>query len=176
MIGRIASWVVWTLLTIVFAMFVYRQSDVVKPASAGTSGLVNQFLVSTSDSGRLGADNKLTSAREALSRGQTERAISQYQEYIASHSKDVDARGELGNLYYSTGRVVEAADVYYDTAKLLMENRKLERVSALLPAIAEAKPRLARELRDELRNEISPGPFPTSTVVDRSPQSALTRY
>jgi hypothetical protein len=176
MIGKIASWVVWTAFTVVFAVFIYRHTGLIKPATAEAKSIAKEMLVKTGVVSGQSSRDKLIGAREAFARGQVDQAISQYNDYIANHSKDADARGELGNVYYVSGRVIEAADTYYDAAKLLMEKHELDRVDSLLPVIAEAKPRLARELAQEVRKELTTGPTPVSAITDRAPQSSLTRY
>ena len=58
----------------------------------------------------------MDAARSAFARGDVSQAISLYQNLLAQKPDDVDALGELGNVFLSAGRLQEAAGAYYETA------------------------------------------------------------
>jgi thioredoxin-like negative regulator of GroEL len=181
MISRIANWVVWTALTVVVLVLVYRNTEWFKPAADRAMESVKTVAskVPTGPFGKGSSEEKISSAREAFSRGDMDGAVTLYNEYIKNNANDPDARGELGNVYYMTGRLPEAAQAYYDAAKLLLEKKELERVDALLPVIAEANPMLADELVQKLHEAMGAqmmAPPPAGETPRQGPQSALTRY
>lgn len=184
MIGRIASWVIWAAFAVVVAVFVYRHTDWISPTTTKVKDVVKPLVakVLTDPLGTLGKQSskeKIADAREAFAHGDMDRAITNYNDYIKNNATNADVRGELGNLYYLTGRPNEAAEAYYEAAQLLLKEHDFERVASLLPIIAETKPMLANELSQKLRaaagvQKMEP-PSPT-TPQQKAPQSALTRY
>jgi hypothetical protein len=181
MIGRIASWVIWVAFTVVVAIFIYRHTDWISPATTKVKDVVKPLVakVLTDPSGKQSSKEMIVGAREAFAHGDMDRAITNYNDYIKNNAKNADVRGELGNVYYLTGRPNEAAEAYYEAAQLLLKEHDFERVASLLPIIAETKPMLANELSQKLRavagvQKMEP-PSPT-TPQQKAPQSALTRY
>lgn len=184
MISRIANWVVWTALTVVVLVLVYRNTDWFKPAAdqAITSVKSVAAKVPGSPFGKAAVADKVAGAREAFARGDIEGAVNQYNEAIKNDASDADVRGELGNVYYTTGRLPEAAQAYYDAAKLLLDKNELERVDQLIPVIAEVNPMMADELVQKLHQamgaqmtQMAP-PAAPAPMQQQGPQSALTRY
>ena len=118
MISRIANWVVWTALTVVVLVLVYRNTEWFKPAADKAMESVKAVAghVPAGPFGKNSTEEKLAGARDAFARGDVEGAVTQYQEVIKSNGADPDARGELGNVYYLTGRLPEATQAYYDAA------------------------------------------------------------
>jgi len=93
----------------------------------------------------------LDSARSAFARGDVSEAISLYQAILAQKPDDVDARGELGNVLLSAGRLQEAAEAYYDTAIRLARSGDSARARALVPVVRRNDPALADKLDAELK-------------------------
>ncbi len=181
MISRIASWMIWAAFTIVVAVFVYRHTDWISPTTTKIKEVVKPLVakVLTDPSGKNSSREKIAGAREAFAHGDMERAIANYNDYIKSNAKNADVRGELGNVYYLTGRPNEAAEAYYEAAQLLLKEHDFERVSSLLPIIAETKPMLADELSQKLRATAGVQkmePPSASKPQQKAAQSALTRY
>lgn len=181
MISKIANWVVWTALTVVVLVLVYRNTDWFKPAAdkAMESVKIVAAKVPTGPFGKSSSEEKLGSAREAFARGDIDGAVTIYNDIIKSHAADPDPRGELGNVYYMTGRLPEAAQAYYDAAKLLLEKKELDRVDALLPVIAQVNPAMADELAQKMHEAMGAqmmAPPPANNDMQQAPQSALTRH
>jgi thioredoxin-like negative regulator of GroEL len=180
MINKIAYWTIWTAFTIVVAVFAYRHSGWFSPATEKTNDTVKPLLgkVLTEPTGKHSPLEKIASAREAFAQGNMDRAISDYNDFIKKNTRNADVRGELGNVYYLTGRPEEAAEAYYDAAQLLLKEHDFERVAAVIPIIAETKPMMADELSQKLRTAMGEQrAVPTSGMhSQRAPQSALTRY
>jgi tetratricopeptide (TPR) repeat protein len=104
-----------------------------------------------------------------------ESSVAAYKDYLKSNSNNADAHGELGNVYYLTGRYQEAAQSYYDSAKLLIEQKQTDRVPALLPVVAQVNPALADELAQKLPQPPQQMAQPGMQGAQQPPQSAM-RY
>jgi thioredoxin-like negative regulator of GroEL len=181
MISKIANWVVWTALTVVVLVLVYKNTDWFKPAADKAMASVKSVAakVPTGPFGKNSSEEKIGTAREAFARGDVDGAVAIYNEYIKSNANDPDARGELGNVYYMTGRLPEAAQAYYDAAKLLLDKKELDRVDELLPVIAQVNPMMADELVQKLHEAMNAqmsAPPPVGQMPQQAPQSALTRH
>ncbi len=87
-------------------------------------------------------------ARRAFTQGDLHGSLNAYWEYIARNPGDIDARGELGNVYLLSGNVREAAQTYYELSKMLIDQNQMDFVPALLPVIAMVNPDQADELMD----------------------------
>ena len=77
-------------------------------------------------------------------------AIEGYRAHIAANPADMSAHGELGNVLYTVGALPEAAQAYFDTATMALEQNHPEIAEALLPAVSEGNPQLADQLSDKL--------------------------
>lgn len=97
------------------------------------------------------AQRTLDSARSAFARGDVTQAISLYRDLLAQKPDDVDARGELGNVYLSSGQLQEAAGAYYETAVRLARSGDEARARALAPVVRRNDPALADRLDAELK-------------------------
>jgi hypothetical protein len=94
----------------------------------------------------------LAVAREAFAAGNMKAAIEGYHAAIASNPSGLEARGELGNVLYSVGAVAEAAQAYFETANLAIDQHHPEVAEALMPAVIEGNPMLADQLGDKLHD------------------------
>jgi tetratricopeptide (TPR) repeat protein len=181
MFSKIANWVVWSALTAVVLVLLYKNTDWFKPAAdkAISSAKAVVAQVPTVSFTKYSVDDKLNTARQAYAHGDTNTAVTTYNEIIRNNPNNADARGELGNVYYMTGRVPEATQAYYDAAKLLLEKKELDRVDALLPIIARFNPMMADEIaqkfHEAMGGTVTQPPAP-SQYREQAPQSALTRY
>lgn len=181
MFSKIANWVVWTALTVVVLVLVYKNTEWFKPAADRAIESVKSVAskVPTGPFGKSSSEGKLNNAREAFARGDIDGAVTMYNDVIKSHPNDADARGELGNVYYLTGRLPEATQAYYDTAKLLLEKKDIDRVEPLLPVIAQLNPMMADELTQKLHETMDASMMANQPPVpygQQAPQSALTRH
>jgi thioredoxin-like negative regulator of GroEL len=181
MFSKIANWVVWSALTLVVLVLVYKNTDWFKPAADRAMESVKSVVakVPTGPFGKGSSEDKLNSAREAFARGDVDGAVKIYNDVIKSQANNADARGELGNVYYLTGRLPEATQVYYETAKLLLEKKELDRVEPLLPVIAQLNPMMADELTQKFHQAMDAkmmSSFPAAQPAQQAPQSALTRH
>jgi hypothetical protein len=96
------------------------------------------------------AKDTLIAAREAFATGDMKAAIEGYHVAIASNPSALKARGELGNVLYSVGAMPEAAQAYFETASLAIEQSHPEVAEALMPAVFDGNPMLASQLSDKL--------------------------
>jgi cytochrome c-type biogenesis protein CcmH/NrfG len=181
MISKIANWIVWSLLTVLIVVLVYRYTDWLKPAvDKGVESV--KSVVAKTPIGPFGKDTsaeQLNSARDAFANGNTDASITAYQAYLKLNPDNADARGELGNVYYLTGKLPEAAQAYYDAGKLLIAQKHPERVPALLPIIGQVNPALADELAQKLA-QAAPVEAQTQAANDdqpaQQPTQSATRY
>jgi tetratricopeptide (TPR) repeat protein len=92
-------------------------------------------------------------ARRALGvcAGNVSEAIALYQNLLKAKPDDVDARGELGNVLLSAGRLQEAGQTFFDAAVRFARAGDAERARALAPAVRRADPALADKLDAELK-------------------------
>jgi len=125
--------------------------------------------------------NKSDGAREAFARGDIDGAVSLYQKRIKRNSKDIEAHQELGNIYYSTGRLPQAAQAYTEAVNLMIEKKTFDDVDPMLSVIAEFNPgkadELIRKLHDAMDEQMKVShPMPIYEPLQQPTQSALTRY
>lgn len=179
MVSKLANFIVGAALMLLVVVLVYKNTNWFKPAADKAMESV-KMAVSKSPAGPFGknsSEDQLDKAREAFAAGNTDGSIAAYKEYIKHNAENADARGELGNVYYLSGKLQESAQSYYDAAKLLIDQKQTDRVPALLPVIAQVNPALA----DELSQKMSQNPQQTAMTQpdqqqpQQAPQSA-TRY
>ncbi|MGV6847949.1 MAG: tetratricopeptide repeat protein [Marinibacterium sp.] len=92
----------------------------------------------------------LSDAREAFVEGDILAAIVDYNQFISLHPDSAAAWGELGNVYFNSGRTAEAAQAYYEAALLLLSEGRARSARALEPAIRAQSTVLADELAARL--------------------------
>ena len=90
-------------------------------------------------------------AREAFERGETSDSVALYRQRLIDDPNDIDARGELGNVLTSAGRLSEADDAYYETALHMGHAGQSAQASALEAAIRRHNAALADKLVAELK-------------------------
>lgn len=179
MISKIANTVVWGGLTLLLVAVIYKYTDWIKPAVDHGVASVKTVVASvpTGPFGKSSNEAELNKARDAFAKGDVEASITAYQAYLKDDVSDADARGELGNVYYLNGRLPEAAQAYYDAAKLLIAQNHAERVPALLPIIGQVNPSLANELVQKMTQVSTPANAQSqSATVQQAPQSATGYY
>jgi len=178
MLKKSLNAIIWLGLTVLVVVLVYKNTDWFKPAadkamdtiaSAVSKAPAGPFAKNTSE-------EVLNKGRDAFAAGDMEGSVAAYKEYLKSNSNNADAHGELGNVYYLTGRYQEAAQSYYDSAKLLIEQKQIDRVPPLLPVVAQVNPALADELAEKLHQApLQMTQQPGVQGTQQPPQSAM-RY
>ncbi|PIV21733.1 MAG: hypothetical protein COS39_10080 [Hydrogenophilales bacterium CG03_land_8_20_14_0_80_62_28] len=185
MLSKAANWIVWSVLVLFIVFLAYRYTGWFKPAAdhavAQAKSVISQ-AVPAGPFGQSASEDQLNKARDAYAKGDMEAAVAAYKDYIKKSPSNADAHGELGNVYYSGGKLPEATQSYYDAANLLIAQKQMERVNDLMPVIAQVNPSLANELAAKMAQtdaqampagveQANPGQQPQP-----SPQSALRYY
>ena len=94
----------------------------------------------------------LAQARRSAQAGRMNESVREYLLYLTSQTNDVDAYGELGNVYMKMGRYPEAAQNYYEAATRLIDAGYLNAVASLMPVIQMHEPMLATLLNKKIAN------------------------
>jgi tetratricopeptide (TPR) repeat protein len=92
----------------------------------------------------------LDAARADFARGDLSAATDSYTAFLAAHPDDPDALGELGNVYFNSGRTAEAAAAFHQAAITLIARGDRARALALVSAIRLGAPDLADDLERRL--------------------------
>jgi hypothetical protein len=153
LLQRTPKWALLSVPVIAVALLGYGYStghlqEATGKATAAIASLTTS--VSTSVAKATGSEDKLTVARSAFAAGDMKAAIEGYRAHIAANPADMSAHGELGNVLYTVGALPEAAQAYFDTATMALEQNHPEIAEALLPAVSEGNPQLADQLSDKL--------------------------
>lgn len=74
-------------------------------------------------------------ARKAFYMRDYASSITRYQQLIANSPDNYDAYGELGNVYFSQGKQVEAAAAYFGAASILVKLSHVRHANSLLPLL-----------------------------------------
>jgi hypothetical protein len=88
----------------------------------------------------------LNGAREAFASGDTPWAIYYYSVYLGQKVNDAGAWGELGNVHYFDGNLMDAAQAFFNAANLFIDRGQTARALELMSAIEEGDPGLAEAL------------------------------
>jgi cytochrome c-type biogenesis protein CcmH/NrfG len=154
---RTSKWLMIGVPVAVIAAFAYGYNTGYLQQAAGyvqqAAGKASTTIASYVPGSKLhtsSVKDQLVGAREAFAAGDMKAAIEGYQAVIARNPGDMAARGELGNVYYAVGATNEAAQAYFETAKLAIEQNQLEVAEALMPVVSEGNPMLADQLMDKL--------------------------
>lgn len=173
MISRLANWILYAVILAVIGALIYYYTDWFKPATEKAIVAAKSVVESMPlgpFSKKEGADEALGQAREAYARGDAEAAIRAYSDVVKKNPGNMDARGELGNVYYMTGRLPEAAQAFYEAAKLMIDQNQAGRAQALLPPIGQGNPALANELQQKLMQMQQPQMQPPQMQQPQMPQ------
>lgn len=98
------------------------------------------------------ATDRLNRARGAAQGGYFGESVREYRHHLASYPNDVDAYGELGNVYLKMGRYPEAAQSYYEAATRLIDAGYFDAVAVMMPIIQTHEPMLASLLKKKMAN------------------------
>ena len=94
----------------------------------------------------------LTMARRAAQAGNLHESVREYLYFLSFHPNDIDAFGELGNVYLKMGRYPEAAQNYYEAATRLIDAGYPEIAAPMMPVIQAYEPMLASLLNKKMTN------------------------
>lgn len=157
MISRLANWILYAVILAVIGALIYYYTDWFKPATQKAMTTAKSVVESipVGPFSKKASDELLNSAREAYARGDVEASIKAYTEYCKKNPDSLDGNGELGNVYYMSGRLQEAAQSYFEAAKRLVEQDQMERAQGLLPSIAQGNPQLANDLQQLMMAKMS---------------------
>lgn len=157
MISRLANWILYAVILAVIGALIYYYTDWFKPATQKAMTTAKSVVESipVGPFSKKASDELLNNAREAYARGDIEASIKAYTEFCKKNPDSVDGNGELGNVYYMSGRLQEAAQSYFEAAKRLVEQEQMERAQGLLPSIAQGNPQLANDLQQLMMAKMS---------------------
>lgn len=158
MISRLANWILYAVILAVIGALIYYYTDWFKPATEKAVSTAKSVVESipVGPFSKKAADEVLNQAREAYSRGDADAAIRSYTEFLGKNPDSIDGHGELGNVYYMTGRLQEAAQAFFEAGKRMIDQNQAERAQALLPSIGQGNPALAGELQQKLMQAQQP--------------------
>lgn len=92
----------------------------------------------------------LVNAREAFARHDVLSSINAYRGYIDRNPDAVEARGELGNVYFANGRLRDAAQAYFEAAMLKLKAGDVAGAQAFLGAVRQGDGALGDDLKREI--------------------------
>ncbi len=95
----------------------------------------------------------LVNARAAYARGDILGAINAYRDYIDRNPGSIEARGELGNVYFTSGRLRDAARIFYEAAIMKLNGGDAEGAKTFLGPVRQGDGALA----DDLARRIATG-------------------
>lgn len=100
------------------------------PGTSGAPATVASAALDASTGGEL-----LIRARQAFAMGDMIGSINAYRAYIDRNPDAMDARGELGNVYFAEGRRHDAAEMYLEVAVLRLKAGDIAGAKAMLDAV-----------------------------------------
>ncbi len=92
----------------------------------------------------------LINARAAYARRDILGAINAYRAYIDRNPGAIEARGELGNVYFASGRLRDAGQVYFEAAMLKLKSGDIASAKAMLNAVRQGDGALGDDLSREI--------------------------
>ena len=158
MISRLANWILYAVILAVIGALIYYYTDWFKPATQKAVSTAKSVVESipVGPFSKKAADELLNQAREAYARGDSDTAVKAYTDFLGKNADSIDGHGELGNVYYMTGRLQEAAQSYYEAAKRMIDQNQIDRAQALLAPIGQVNPALAGELQQKMAQQAQP--------------------
>ena len=88
----------------------------------------------------------LLNARAAYARGDILGAINAYRNYIDRNPGSMEARGELGNVYFTSGRQRDAAQIFFEAAIMKLNGGDAEGAMTLAGPVRQGDAALADDL------------------------------
>ena len=167
MVARIGTWLFYA---IVFFLLGIWSSSHLKPVGAyldkGVAEVRRVVVSAWGGTSRQAATSdpatpapvSLETARAAFARGDLNASIAAYRAVLDANPDDVEARGELGNVYFNAGRTDEATTTFYDTALRLIAKGQPDAARALIPAVRRSQPALGADLDRHLKGAVATSP------------------
>jgi tetratricopeptide (TPR) repeat protein len=156
LIKRTPKWAIYALLALIVAAVLgygYTQQWF-KFAGLGSTEKANDVIGAVAPGAAPAtaapAADALSGARQAFAMGDLQGAINGYQAVLAQNPNDLNALGELGNVYYMTGWIHQATQTYFDAANKAIDQNRPDVAEALLPVIVRGNPMLASQLQDRM--------------------------
>lgn len=94
--------------------------------------------------------SRLTQARQTYWNRDLVKAETLYKSLVSEAPTNADIKGELGNLYFSQRRMVEAAEMYHQTGLQLISNGNTQQIMSLIGVLQSIAPDKAADLRNRL--------------------------
>lgn len=94
--------------------------------------------------------SRLTQARQTYWKRDLVKAETLYKSLVSEVPTNADIKGELGNLYFSQRRMVEAAEMYHQTGLQLISNGNTQQIMSLIGVLQSIAPDKAADLRNRL--------------------------
>ncbi len=92
----------------------------------------------------------LGAARRAFSAGDLNWSLHYYRTYLKTEKRDANAWGELGNVFFSAGNLVDSAQAYFNASNILIDQGQTTQATRLIPSIRAGNPRLSEALEQRL--------------------------
>ncbi|MHA1127600.1 MAG: tetratricopeptide repeat protein [Alphaproteobacteria bacterium] len=92
-------------------------------------------------------ESRWADARQAFWVGDKDKAEELYKALAADFRDEVGIVGELGNLYYNTGRRAEAANQYHSVGLIALKNGDTMQVRSMIGILQSIAPDLAADLK-----------------------------
>lgn len=96
------------------------------------------------------AGDLLQHARQAYANHDILGAINAYRGYIDRNPDSVEARGELGNVYFASGRLRDAGQMYFEAAMIKLKSGDIRGAEAMLNAVRKCDSTLGDDLAREI--------------------------
>lgn len=98
-------------------------------------------------------------ARTAFARGDINGSINSYRAQLQRNPDDLNALGELANVYYSVGMLPHASQAYYELANRAIAQNRGDIAENLMPVLMQTNPFLASEVQNRLFDQQMQQPF-----------------
>jgi TolA-binding protein len=152
-------------------LMAYRHTDWFKPAADNAVTQVKSAMGHAAPNAAAN-DAQLDQARDAYASGDVDGAVAAYRAYLKQNPADVDAYGELGNVFYSVGDLDNAAHAYYDAASRLIEQKQMDRANELIPLVGQGNLELANDLTARMAQVAGQPAVVGQANQEQSPQPA----
>lgn len=92
------------------------------------------------------AKQLMIDARNAFYKRDYDTCISSYKSLIAQEKDNFNALGELGNVYFTQGKMKQAADAYYQAAMIMVSHGEKQRAASLISFLSTVDADKAKKL------------------------------
>jgi hypothetical protein len=98
-------------------------------------------------------------ARSAFARGDINGAVTSYRAQLQRNPDDLNALGELANVYYAVGMVPYASQAYFELANKAIAQNRGDIAENLMPVLMQTNPFLASEVQNRLFDQQMQQPY-----------------